>query len=129
MLSKVNRLTKKKDFDAVWQKGRSSFDKITGLKVLANGLKENRFGIMVGLKVSKKAVERNKIKRRIREIIRLETANFKIGFDIVITVTPAARGLEFAEFQKSLAGNFKRLGIYVTHSAQRVTVLKNSGTK
>jgi ribonuclease P protein component len=111
MLAKENRLTKKKDFDAVWKRGRSSFDKILGIKVLANGLAVNRFGIMVGLKVSKKAVERNKIKRRIREIIRLEAANFKIGFDVAITVLPAARGREFAELRESLVGNLRRLGI------------------
>lgn len=121
MLSKVNRLTKKKDFDAVWQKGRSSFDKIIGIKVLANGLRENRFGLMIGLKVSKKAVERNKIKRRIREIVRLETANLKTGFDIVITVLPAARGLEFIELQRSLVFNFKRLGILRAESKEQRT--------
>jgi ribonuclease P protein component len=111
MLAKTNRLTKKKDFDAVWQKGRSSFAKIIGVKILANGLEESRFGIMVGLKVSKKAVERNKIKRRIREIIRLEALNLKNGFDIAITVMPAARGLEFNELRGALVFNFKRLGI------------------
>jgi ribonuclease P protein component len=113
MLKKVNRLTKKKEFDAAWKKGCSSFDKIIGLKVLANDLKKNRFGVMVGLKVSKKAVERNKIKRRIREIIQTEIVNLKTGFDIVITVMPAARGLEFAELQKSLIDNLKRLRMLV----------------
>jgi ribonuclease P protein component len=121
MLPKVNRLTKKKDFDAVWQKGRSSFDKTIGVKILANGLAINRFGIMVGLKVSKKAVERNKIKRRIREIIRSETANFKIGFDIAITAMPAARGLEFVELQRSLVFNFNRLGILRAESKEQRT--------
>jgi ribonuclease P protein component len=111
MLSKVNRLTKKKDFDAVWKRGRSSFDKILGVKVLTNNLTVNRFGIMVGLKVSKKAVERNKMKRRIREIIHAEAANLKRGFDVAITVLPAARGREFAELQKSLVGNLKKTGI------------------
>ncbi|HTW96376.1 MAG TPA: ribonuclease P protein component [Candidatus Methylomirabilis sp.] len=118
MLSRVNRLTRKKDFDAVWQKGRSSYDKIIGTKALANGLKVNRFGILVGLKFSKKAVERNKIKRRLREIIRAQAENFKTGFDVVITVLPLARGAEFAELRKSLIYNLKRLGIYrVTRSS------------
>ncbi len=111
MLKKANRLLKKKDFDAVWQKGRSNFDKLMGVKVLASGRQENRLGIMIGLKVSKKAVERNKIKRRIREILRAEIANLKPGFDIVITVLPAAKGTEFSQLQKSLLDNLKRLRI------------------
>lgn len=117
MLSKVNRLTKKKDFDAVWQKGRSSFDKIIGIKILANGLKKNRFGIMVGLKVSKLAVERNKIKRRIREIIRSKEVVLRTGFDIAITAMPAARRLKFDGLRDSLIFNLKRLGVCETHSS------------
>ncbi|HTX86781.1 MAG TPA: ribonuclease P protein component [Candidatus Nanoarchaeia archaeon] len=109
MLKKANRLLKKKDFDAVWQKGRSSFDKALGIKSLSTGLKLNRFGIMIGLKVSKKAVERNRIKRRIREILRAEANNLPIGFDIVIAVLPAARTLDYQELRNSLVDNLKRL--------------------
>jgi ribonuclease P protein component len=111
MLKKENRLTRKKDFDAVWQKGRSSFDKIFGVKILPNKLETNRFGIMIGLKVSKKAVERNRIKRRIREIIIGQEKNLKTDLDVVITVLPAARGKEFAELEESIEFNFKRLKI------------------
>jgi ribonuclease P protein component len=111
MLAEKNRLLKKKDFDSVWKKGRSSFDKVLGIKILNAGRQENRFGIMVSLKVSKLAVERNKIKRRIREIIQAELPNFKNFSDIAITVLPAARGLDFKELEKSLLFNFKRLGV------------------
>lgn len=111
MLKKENRLSKKKDFDAVWQKGRSSFDKILGVKILPNKLEINRFGIMIGLKVSKKAVERNKIKRRIREIIKISEGDLKNGFDIVISVLPAARDKEFLELEGSVKFNFKRLKV------------------
>lgn len=109
MFKEENRLTKKKDFDAVWQKGRSSFDKILGVKILPNKLKINRFGIMIGLKVSKKAVLRNKIKRQLRESIKALAENLKIGFDIVITVLPAARDKKFSELEESIKLNFKRL--------------------
>jgi ribonuclease P protein component len=111
MLKKNNRLLKKKDFDAVWQKGRSGYDQLLGLKSLANGLAENRFGIMVGLKVSKKAVERNKIKRRLRAIIRAEAVNLAKGFDVVITVLPAAKKAEFAVLQASLLSHLRKLRI------------------
>jgi len=111
MLKKENRLAKKKDFDAVWQKGRSSFDKILGVKILPNKIAINRFGIMVGLKVSKKAVERNKIKRRIREIIKAQAENLKIGFDVVIAALPMVQSKKFAELKKSILLNFKRLRI------------------
>jgi ribonuclease P protein component len=111
MLARENRLSLKKDFDAVWQKGRSSFDKILGVKILANSRGVNRYGILAGLKLSKKAAERNKIKRRIREIIRAEAENLKTGFDVVITVLPAAREKDFKDLRRALTANFKKLGL------------------
>jgi ribonuclease P protein component len=125
MLKQANRLLRKNDFDAVWKKGRSSYDKILGVKMIANNLTGNRFGIMVGLKVSKLAVERNKIKRRIREIIQADENNLKKGFDVVITVLPAARGLNFEGLKKSLLGNLKRLG--VSQHITRNTALRIAG--
>ena len=111
MLKQSNRLLKKKDFDAVWKKGRSSYDKLIGVKVLANGLKNSRFGIMVGLKVSKKAVERNTVKRRIREIIQAETENIDSGLDVVINTLPAVNGQSYDVLRESVLGQFKRLKV------------------
>jgi ribonuclease P protein component len=111
MLKHKNRLLKKKDFDAVWKKGRSSFDNLLGVKALASTGQDSRFGITVSLKVSKLAVERNFLKRRIREIIQLELPKFKSNFDIAISVLPAARNQEFADLQKSVIFNLKRLRI------------------
>jgi ribonuclease P protein component len=121
MFKKENRLTKKKDFDAVWKNGRSSFDKILGVKILPNKLALNRFGIMVGLKVSKKAVERNKIKRRLREIIQAEALNLKNGFDVAVTVLPVARSAEFEDLRVSLAGSFKKLGLLKMQNREQRT--------
>lgn len=74
---------KKRDFDNVFKKGKTKAGKLVFLKILKNNSKINRFGIIVSTKISKKAVYRNKIKRRIREIIR--QINIKSGFDIAIT--------------------------------------------
>lgn len=63
---------------------------------------------MIGLKASKKAVLRNKIKRQLREIIKALAENLKTGFDIVVTVLPAARDKEFSELEESIKFNFKR---------------------
>jgi len=109
MLKKINRLTKNKEFDSVWKNGRSSFDAILGVKSLANGLTVNRFGILVSLKVSKLAVERNKIKRRLREIIRAELDNIKIGNDITIIALAPANKKDFSGLEASFKNNLKKL--------------------
>jgi ribonuclease P protein component len=109
MLKKTSRLTKKKDFDAAWKNGRSSFNGLLGIKLLKNNFARNRYGIMVGLKVSKKAVERNKIKRRLREIIRAQESAFAKGFDFVITVLPPARQADFLQLQNALIDDLKKI--------------------
>ncbi len=112
MFKKENRLTKNKEFDNVWRAGRSSFDKILGVKAIQNNLSSNRFGILVGSKVSKKAVERNKIKRRIREAVKLQLKEIKSGLDIMIVALPESRGKEFLEIKESIENGFKKLKLF-----------------
>ncbi len=88
MLAKKQRLTKKKEFEKITQPGKAHYSAILMLKILKNDLAYSRFGIIVSNKVSKKASQRNLIKRRIREIIRLNLNRIKSGYDIVIIVSP-----------------------------------------
>jgi len=111
MLKKENRLTKNNDFDNVWKNGKSSFDKVLGIKIVENKLKLNRFGILVGLKISKKAVDRNTIKRRIRALLRKNFLGLKTGFDITIATLPPILLKNSKEIEASLKNNFSRLKI------------------
>lgn len=112
MLAKINRLTKDKDFNNVFNNGRSSYNKIIGVKAVANERESSRLGILVGSKVSKKAVERNKIKRQIRGIIRLQINKIKSGYDVVIITFPSILGKDYQEIDKSMNKHFKKLGLY-----------------
>jgi ribonuclease P protein component len=112
MLAKKNRLTKRKDFDNLFKKGRSAFNDITGIKMAANDLNICRFGFIVSGKISKKAVERNLIKRRMREAVRQELINLKVGLDCVILAQKEAKNASYAELGKSIRQNFARLKLY-----------------
>ena len=112
MLNKINRLIKDKDFDNVFKNGKSSYDKLIGVKAIQNQLENSRFGILISAKVSKKAVERNKIKRQIREIIRLQLDKIKSSYDIVIITLPAVLGKSYQEIEGSVIGHLKKLGLY-----------------
>jgi len=48
----------------------------------------SRFGLIVSNKVSKKATQRNLIRRRISEFIRLNLKSIKSGYDFVIILSP-----------------------------------------
>jgi len=111
MLKKENQLKKDKEFDNVFKGGRSVFGRILGIKAVANGLKISRFGILVSNKISKKAVERNKIKRQIREVIRLQVSGIKPGFDVVFITLPPILGSSYQEIEEAINHNFKKLGL------------------
>jgi len=110
-LAKHLRLSKKKDFKAVIERGRRAYGKLITLIVLENGLTNRRFGIIISSKVSKKAVERNKIRRRIVEIIRVYSNSLIEGFDAVILTKPDILGKKRKVLEEELLSLFKKLGI------------------
>ena len=108
------RLTKKSDFEKVAKSGQSFFARELGIKILRNNLKNNRYGIVVSLKIDKRAVVRNKIRRRIREIIRLNEKNFKQGFDVMILTRESIKDLKYKEIEVKLFSLFKKAGLFST---------------
>jgi ribonuclease P protein component len=112
MLNSFNRLSKNKDFDNVFQRGRSSYQEILGAKLIPNNLDHNRFGVLVGLKVNKKAIVRNQIKRRIKTAIRLDEPFLKKGYDCVIVVSPLILAKDYNEIREALKAAFTKLNFY-----------------
>ncbi|MFC1613323.1 ribonuclease P protein component [Patescibacteria group bacterium] len=102
MLPKNNRLTKTKDFDNVYKKGRNFFTKILGIKYIKNELDMTRIGLVISQKISKKAVVRNKTKRRLREILRLRLSNIHKGYDIIILTRKGIEDCDYAEIEKNI---------------------------
>jgi len=76
-------LTKRAQYILVYQRGRAWADSLVVMKALPNGLSLSRYGFAVTKKVGK-AVQRNRLKRLLREIIRLQSINS--GWDIVFIV-------------------------------------------
>ena len=84
MLPRENRLVGRFNFENVKRKGKLFNSGPLGLSVYTRSEKlPTRIGIIVSLKISKKAVERNRIKRMVRESLRKQISKIKKGFDIV----------------------------------------------
>jgi ribonuclease P protein component len=113
MLKKINRLTKDKDFELVFKKGKSAYDQLVGIKHISNTQEINRYGIIVSSKVSKKAVIRNKIKRLIREIIKNQEIYLKKGYDIVIITFPGIINNKKTEISESIIKGLTKLKLYL----------------
>jgi ribonuclease P protein component len=118
MLPRKYKLKKKNDFKKVFKQGKYYQEDFIKIRVLKNDLKINRFGFIVGLKISKKSVQRNKIKRRLEEVIRLkldqisvkdgQVSSLKPGFDIVILVNQEITEKGYQEIEKTLINLFKK---------------------
>lgn len=102
MLARQLRLIKTKDFKRIFKLGKAYHAKIFRLKVLANESETNRYGIVISSKVSKKAVERNKLKRQFRRAVKQFDKRLFLGFDLVIIVFPAALSQDYKFIESQL---------------------------
>jgi len=93
-------LKKHKDFQAVYQDGRSYANRYLVLYVKENGLKKNRLGISVSKKVGNSVV-RHRITRLVRESYRLREDMFNSGLDMVVIARVNAKGRSFEEIQNA----------------------------
>ncbi|GAB1421243.1 ribonuclease P protein component [Anaerolineales bacterium] len=105
-----NRLRRTDDFARVKQNGRIIRHPFILLSVLPNQLSYNRYGIVTGKRIGK-AVSRNQVKRRIREILRLLHSNLKQGYDIVVIPHPTIVHHDFSEIQEAIKNLFQRAGL------------------
>ena len=101
MLSKINRLSRKKDFDNVFKNGKSVKGEFLFFKIEPNKLNHSRFGFVVSKKVSNKAVVRNKIKRQLSSIVFANLKNLKNNYDVVVVVYPQVTRKEFKDIESA----------------------------
>lgn len=113
MLNQSLRLNKNKEFDQVFQAGHSFFGIFLGIKALKNEKNTNKFGVLVGLKISKLAVKRNLVKRRIKSVLEKENKNLKQGYNIVVITKPEIINQNYQEIKEEISRGLSKLKLYV----------------
>lgn len=108
MLPKENRLKKEKEFEKVFKGGRTLKGKSVFLRYLTNGTDKTKIGFVVSKKISKLAVIRNKIKRRMRDIVRLKKDTLKQGLSIIIISLPPIKTMAYREIKEDLENLLKK---------------------
>ncbi len=87
MLAKKYRFHRQNDVRRVYRNGSSARARRISLKYLKQRIpSDNRVAVVVSKKVDKKAVVRNRIRRRVYEIIRKTWSKQSQGYDLVFTV-------------------------------------------
>ena len=100
--SRAQRLVHKPQFDAVYQTGRKLGDQYFLVLTKSNCLTQPRLGLSVSARSVGNSVNRNRIKRIIRDSFRLNSAGLP-AVDIVVNTRPSARDASNVELRNSLA--------------------------
>ena len=98
-------------FRRLYSRGTSCANRYLVIYCRKNGTKRNRIGLTVGAKLGH-AVERNRLRRRLREIYRLHEENFSRGYDIVVVARSAAMQTSYQQLEGAylyLAGKLELL--------------------
>lgn len=100
-MQKAHRLRLKKDISFVLKMGRVINDRFFSLKYADSKKKSFRFTVVVSSKISKKAVQRNKIRRQVKEIVRGYQANI-LPVDFLIFAKKNIIGAKYEEIKKEV---------------------------
>lgn len=103
-------LTKSQQYSLVYNQGKSWADTLLVLRALPNSLSLSRYGLSVSKRVGG-AVVRNRIKRLLREIMRLTP--LKPGWDIVLIARRPSAVADYSTLSKSVRGLLSRARLIV----------------
>ena len=111
---KYEHIRKNEEFKAVYKNGKSCRDKYFVLYTKTVENPDSQPFIKIGFTVSKKvgnATVRNRIRRMLKEVYRLNKSRLAKAIDIVIVARADASGIDYKTVSESLTGLFLKAGI------------------
>jgi ribonuclease P protein component len=103
-------LSSPEDFAALQGQGSVRSDPLLVVRIRRTDLEETRFGLSTGRKLGG-AVVRNRVRRRLREALRVMAPSFRPGWDVLIIARPPVIAADFATVTGSLQGLLRRGGV------------------
>ena len=106
----TSRLTKSSEFKEVQNRGKKLSSKHLLLFLQKKDAPPSQIGITVSTKVSSKAVDRNRVKRRLRELFRTSAPQFTCSVELVVIARQGAHECSFADLRKQFLGTLHSHG-------------------
>ena len=101
------------DFRRTYSRGKSAVSPCVVVYCRKNRLGRNRVGFTVSKKIGK-AVVRNKIRRRLREIARLHDARLLQGYDLIFVARGRAASADYRRLERDVLQCFQNLKLFCT---------------
>jgi ribonuclease P protein component len=105
------------DFRRVYARGRRAKGQAFTAVVDANGLAQTRLGLSVAKRSWKRAVDRNRVRRLLREAFRLELAALPPGLDVVLVAHAGPRAPRLVELRAELVRLVTRAAAQLARAA------------
>jgi ribonuclease P protein component len=105
-------LRHKADFDAIARGGTARSNRLLVLRWLHNERAETRVGLSTPRTLGG-AVQRNRVRRRLRELVRERYGEMGAGWDLLLIARPEASLASHAELRAALGSLLERSGIGV----------------
>jgi ribonuclease P protein component len=104
-------LTRPADFAALQAGGTSRSHPLMAARFRRTDSEDVRFGLATGRTVSKSAVVRNRVRRRLREALRVMAPSFQPGWDVLIIARPALVDADHEALVEALEQLLRRGGV------------------
>ena len=98
------------EFRRMYAKGKSGVSSCLVVYYRKNRLGHNRLGVTVSTKLGH-AVVRNRVRRRLREIFRLNQSGLAQGYDMILVARTRAVGAEYRELERAFLNVCGKLGL------------------
>lgn len=113
MISRKNRFHGRASIRRLYTSGKSVRTGSLSLRYAPNPMRqEYRLGVVVSRKISKSAVVRNRLRRRLYECVRILSSEFAGTYDLLVTVYDArVAGMPAEDISREVANLLAKAGI------------------
>lgn len=109
-MRRKDRLQGRDRFEAIRRQGKCWTHRLLVVCLLPNDLPRSRFGFSASKRVGN-AVVRNRVRRRLREIVRIRLSLIAPGWDVVLIARPPLAQAEFDQIETVVERLLQQAGV------------------
>jgi len=111
MLPRSFRLKGKKDFRRALKMGRTKNTPFLTVRFIDNGLAKSRLAVLANARTFRKATQRNRMKRKLREGLKPALSRFVSGKDVIISARAALENQSLVETRNRIFSLLKEANL------------------